>query len=228
MRDCGLCWDRRRPCGTDDRSLSSVGMGRRPAKSHEKCGARFSLNPEVGSFVSGHGFSRAANRGHAEGFSPCLFTNVRAASAPGLLWQGLKPRRCIGSARLKPCPDTRLVLSWFLGCGNSASPKLSSEFGFSVPERPLGRGFSPRFRTEKLATERWSVRHDVRCFFDPVNAGAVLGPDRPPKTLGSPALHRGRSPESRAWSPLPLRRSSHPIFLLSILAIQVKIYGGSS
>ena len=64
------------------------------------------LNPEVRSFVSGHGFSRAASRGHTGGFSPCLPGRTRKLCALDPAPQGLKPGGCVRSARLKPCPDT--------------------------------------------------------------------------------------------------------------------------
>src|ERR1019366_3241866 len=73
--------------------------------------AEICLNPEVGSPVSGHGFSRAADLDHSQGFSPRLFGKVRRTCALGLPSQGLKPSRCIRSARLKPCPDTKPGLS---------------------------------------------------------------------------------------------------------------------
>jgi membrane fusion protein, multidrug efflux system len=58
-------------------------------------------------FVSGHGFSRAANREQSEGFSPCLSGRGIRTCAPGLRSQGLKPSNFARSARLKPCPDTK-------------------------------------------------------------------------------------------------------------------------
>jgi len=70
---------------------------------------QLNMNPEVAKLVSGHGFSRAANREHSQDFSPCLSRRVRRTCAPGLPSQGLKPSRWIRSARLKPCPDTKPV-----------------------------------------------------------------------------------------------------------------------
>jgi hypothetical protein len=78
---------------------SGSGRAAHPRSTQGACQEEMSLNPEVGSFVSGHGFSRAANRGHSEGFSPCLLSNVTRACAPGLSTQGLNPRRCICSGR---------------------------------------------------------------------------------------------------------------------------------
>jgi hypothetical protein len=100
----------RRPSATDHKRRWSV-----PPRTAVACLSRadtrlqLNMNPEAAKLVSGHGFSRAANREHSLGFSPCLSRRVRRTGAPGLPSQGLKPSRWIRSARLKPCPDTKPV-----------------------------------------------------------------------------------------------------------------------
>ena len=144
--------------GVDPRLYSRYPTFRRP------CGAvDVNPGPEVGSLVSGYGFSRAANRGHSEGFSPCLFKRVRRTCALGLPPQRLKPSICIRSARLKPCLDTEPILFTVSGCGNSASPKLTSEFRVKrATRRPRGSASGKR-ATRRLRDYGQSGASGVHC-----------------------------------------------------------------
>ena len=63
-----------------------------------------SLNPEVGGLVSGYGLSRAANREHSEGFSPCLFRQGEKDSRVGPAIAGAKAQQMhpFGTAEAVP------------------------------------------------------------------------------------------------------------------------------